>query len=410
MVGRGRGVWSLLLLVVQVGCPDEPVATGASDDTDSTGGLEDGAPDDSGSTGPPVADVPASPEHELDLPLDAVCWDRRSTYRVRSPAAYLFADFDGDGLLDLFESDLPYGSQSEKTVSLHVGIEGSLWVSEATLLLEDEAALFIELADIGGDDRPSIVASGSDWIEAYQVHDGSIARIDRVGAAGGPKRVFMDYSGDGRVDYVGVSETRVETFRGSGNGTFSRDEIHRPPAEEVFHSWGAVGVREESGIVVPIRSNGRTSAFALIEFGETGQVTAERRITGVGSQEYPGVFGDVDFDGGLELIAYQSGNDDTGLRIYSLGSDLRAWQPLPLASLSFGDVDGDGSEDVLWTRGMVTAVTPSFAAEGEVDWGDESSDPPRVVDVDGDGLGDLVRPFAHDDGSATIGVVFAGPC
>jgi hypothetical protein len=139
--------------------------------------------------------------------------------------------------------------------------------------------------------------------------------------------------------------------------------------------------------------------------GSPVEVWDERIAATVGNIEQPQAW-DVDGDGRLEIVA-NTPNDPLIVFTIEPGAD-PVWTPHPIWSgpqghgLGFGDLSGSGRGDIVLNHGWLEA--PPEGLDGEwtyhpdFDLGRTASVPILVVDVDGDGLTDLIVGNGHGYG------------
>ena len=139
--------------------------------------------------------------------------------------------------------------------------------------------------------------------------------------------------------------------------------------------------------------------------GDGDQRWVEHHIADTGPVEQPSAW-DVDGDGELELVPNTPGDP---LRVFSReGTTWREhllWGGAQGHGLGFGDLSGSGRGDFVMNHGWLEAPPDPYgsgAAEWtyhpEFDLGPTASVPILVVDVDGDGLSDLIVGNGHGYG------------
>jgi len=331
------------------------------------------------------------------------------------PAAVAVADLDGDGVLDVATAD-----SSGDMVSVLLG-DGTGGFTAASQFATGSAAGDIAVGDFNGDGKKDLVTANAaaDTVSVL-LGDGNGAFGPKTDFATGsrPWAVAVgDFNGDGKQDLVTADfgDGAVSVLLGTGSGAFlARTSVVTGPncngvAVGDFDADGHADLAvsfyeamEDSGAGVLLGDGaGHFSAM------QTYMTSLEPRALAVG---------DMDGDGVQDLVTAQ-GLEDTGEIGMFLGDGAGAFLPgtdvrtsRELFCVTLGDLDGDGSLDVLSAKGAAVIWLKGnghgglqkerdFAA-GARPWDVASAD------LNGDGRQDLVTANGADD---NIGVRLSGP-
>ncbi|KAL4797007.1 hypothetical protein BDV19DRAFT_387547 [Aspergillus venezuelensis] len=225
---------------------------------------------------------------------------------------------------------------------------------------------------------------------------------------------FGDIDGDGRVDYLVVdSDGSVTAYRNQAGS--SADEVIWQPLGKIAsgHGHDGAGVR-----FADVNGDGRDDYLWI---SEEGAVTAYLNqagdsaggpiwipqgeiATGVGASRGQVVFGDINGDGRADyLVVGETGDLEAWLNM-----DSAVWLPQgkvaagagSAAGVRIADIDGDGRADYLWLSetGPVTVFInakgpsgPIWLPQGEIAAGvGASRDSVVFADVNGDGRSDYL--------------------
>lgn len=228
-------------------------------------------------------------------------------------------------------------------------------------LIAAEAYESAGVFDVNGDGHPDIV-SGAFWYEGPEFktrhHIGGVKRYDEY--YDDFSTIPLDINGDGQMDFV----------TGGWWGNTLR--------------W---------------RENTKSGEWPEHIIAETGNVETTRAW-------------DVDGDGEVEIVPNTPGGP---LVVYKLqrdanGNGIGEFTKYPLYpaaqghGLGFGDVNGDGRGDFILNGGWLEApangdlLTGEWKFHPEFNLGGDASIPVLVVDVNGDGLNDLIVGRSHNYG------------
>ena len=289
------------------------------------------------------------------------------------------ADVDADGDLDVLANDAGYGMN----VCLNNG--------NATFAPATSFAITCNrfaLGDLDADGDLDLVAV------AYQAGTLSVALNDGQGVFTAQSAVLAtptafavvlgDVDGDGDLDVLTSNDTNgVRLFLNDGAGSLAPGPPVSVPGAVLGLALGdadndgdldlAVGYNDSNGDswLVTLANNGSGSLT-----GNGPRVAAGRRINQV-------LFGDVDHDADLDLVAINGNTDDVSVRLNDGAGHFAATLNIPVhnnpAYMALGDLDGDGDLDIAVVQagsgtnyidirlndGLALATTPaSFAAAG----------------------------------------------
>lgn len=246
-------------------------------------------------------------------------------YLARSSYAFAslgFADFDGDGVTDVFRAD------GEAWWWLSGGTGGWARLNASSARLETLA-----FGDFDGDGKADVFRpTGSEW----QVSYGGTRRWERLRAASDRlgSLAFGDFDGDGKTD---VFRATGSAWQVSYGGTSAWMQLN---ASSV--ALGSLGFADFDG-------DGRTDVlrtsggeWLVSNGGRTSWTRLNRSSVTLGAMR----FADVDGDGADDVIHF------SGSRWNVSYGGRTGWQTLAFRSereVAFHDFDGDGSADAFRT-------------------------------------------------------------
>lgn len=258
------------------------------------------------------------------------------------------ADMDGDGDLDIVALDF-----NEVSVILNQG--GGAFGAAQTFPVGVTFAQDLAVGDFTGDGIPDVAVDGATLINNG---DGTLGTPSVVAQSFFFDEVALgDFNGDGLLDYAQADNNgrEIEPFLNAGGGSFSA--IAPTPQLAFFADINDF-------VAVDLNGDGRADLAAAVDeafttdylavwlnngsgaFGPATQFTA-----GVNPQEIRS--GDIDGDGDIDLITYNTTSDDVSVFLNNGVGSFSLVQTVPFTGLSFfsdainlADYDADGDLDI----------------------------------------------------------------
>lgn len=295
-----------------------------------------------------------------------------------------FADFNGDGRLDLAVADhcrgvfvflaTPAGAWEMATKSLYASdLEPEDTVASMFLGAED-----LDAGDINGDGHVDLVVGASDQggISVY-LGDGTGRNWTRA-AAGLPQKGWAlrvqlaDMNGDNVLDIVAACDAGPRVFINEGKATFWETDGFPSPALKGIYTGIAVGDLNEDGHLDVAVANWFDGPEIYLQepdrlyWRKTDDVFPEMQGGAVGLD-----LGDIDSDGHLDLVVSGRLASDGGFvrGVFALhGNGCGAWRYVPNSGLpttglaattgvTLGDLNADGLLDVAACSGLIVETT-----------------------------------------------------
>jgi hypothetical protein len=303
-------------------------------------------------------------------------------------ASPVFADFDGDGAIDVT------GGTGWSEIAINYARSGLRFGGSQTVLT-DTPFIHPLTGDLNGDGRDDVVAITGRVIRAYLAgSDGMLAYggfVDTNASAG----ALADFNADGKLDLYLDSSGIVF---GKGDGTFSA------PGSNTGGSANHVVAADmnndgKTDIVVTYGGDTTGTVYTYLNDG-SGQLS-QGSYTPLPIAAYGAVAADFNRDGTNDLIVATEKYSDTG-ELYLL--DGRSPQsPVRIArgtgsSVAAADMDGDGLTDLVALTSPVDELlifggngNGTFRAPRRINVSDGSEDGAvTVADITGDGRADVV--------------------
>jgi FG-GAP-like repeat len=240
-----------------------------------------------------------------------------------------------------------------------------------------------------------------------------------------------DFNRDGRADVLlGSDSTFVVASFGTGQGEFAGtigSVVSSTPQSTRQHAIESADFDADGDLdVVVVERVGTTDQVQIILNAGNGAFVASGGAPVIGLANGPKHFaiGNVIGSAAPELIAIEPTKPIGILRVYSfspvsgLALAFTALLPATPRSVHAGDVDGDGLVDVIVDRDSGTPFQDvidvflnstgglSAVPAGTFGWNASLHDPSvAIIDVNQDGIGDVVGYGAGDPNSATFGTV-----
>jgi hypothetical protein len=324
-----------------------------------------------------------------------------------SPHQIAIADFDDDGVPDLAVAG---GFQ----VALLRGLGSGLFQPWSSFP-SGRGAMAIAALDLDGDGAADLVTAGDGLSIFLGAGDGTFEESPapdlNLGSA--PRLLAgADWNGDHHFDLVVgvVARDSVAVLLGRGDGSF-----HPPAIVTVGQGLQQIAVADLDGDGLPDLAGAALdeSAVKLLLGRGDGTFDPPRRIAADGPWDLAA--GDLDGDGRADLVTLGQGLPGAtpvdlwlGLGGATFAHSARLAAPIGTGQLAIGDVDGDGSRDVIASSSFA-GVTIFFDPAGPAPQSFAFAGGPwqtalSVADLDADGRDDLAL---LDSGA--IDVILARP-
>ena len=269
----------------------------------------------------------------------------------------VFADLNGDGLVDLLEAGTTSGYHSlNRYLNNGAGGFGPGVETRSSFYIAD---LAVGDVDNDGDIDYLLVDTNTDMVTVgYNDGRGTFGQTVRIPVGESPARVTLgDVDGDGDLDFITANggpsgNVRLSIGRNDGAGSFvvSTTTPMPSPTREV-----ALGDLDGDGDLDLVATQGNSTMLAVVRFNDgTGTFSGTDQLLFSGSGGGDVKLADADGDGDLDAFI-GAANRTSVMLAENNGSggfiNLRSILTLASSSsdLAVGDVDGDGDLDLLVT-------------------------------------------------------------
>jgi YD repeat-containing protein len=255
---------------------------------------------------------------------------------------------------------------------------------------------FFRFADINGDGRDDFITISYREVYAYLSEGNTFGSEKHTTLSNGGSNVYLfDVDDDGRADLVSVSGGRVYTNHSNGNGTFVVDSI---PSSLSGGQQVYIGDVNGDGLADIVTKNAYSQVYTHFSHGdgtfEDGKVWT--LSPGYNVEAFLSL-GDVNGDGLTDIVMFPSNNQ---MNIYTYLSNgdgtFKSGSMKNLYSQFYGiqivDVNGDGLGDLTWHL-FSTVYTCLSLGDGTYDTcvsKDVGIGNASFADINGDGYMDLV--------------------
>ncbi|MEM9382848.1 MAG: VCBS repeat-containing protein [Planctomycetota bacterium] len=291
-------------------------------------------------------------------------------------------DYDGDGDDDIFFTSQVYGPASG-SFALIESLGGGSFAAPVDIDASGPPAFALVTGDLDGDGDPDL-AVGQGW------NTTSWYRNDGAAPFAGPfplgntfnmgPRSITDLDGDGRPDVLMRSQSRIEWHANLGGGNFGPPRLIAVSSPDNYITGSeALDVDQDGDVDIvvggasPGDGNQQWSGTWLENLGGgtfSGRQPLPNFATGVYGTP---IFGDVDGDGIDDIVTASSNSRIEWSRNRSAGNGPVFDPPVEITNRASGtsdltaaDLDGDGIVDLLGAIGMPERPRKVYASFGDV--------------------------------------------
>jgi len=269
-----------------------------------------------------------------------------------------FADFDGDGLIDIVTAPGPEvnGSNLDWGIGIRLGRADGTFGPSSSYLEHCVGSWGISAGDLNGDGYPDIVTGvcGDGTFNVFiNKADGTGAMFPAVGVQfatelSGAAFPLRDFDNNGTLDLVLASHSAYY-LEGLGTGGFADPAAYSFSGDPSNHTWIAAGQFRMGGGLDFVVGDSTTDELNVYLGDGRGSFAAQSPFTGVGAT-YTLAVGDFDGDGLADIAT--GGSSSLALSIFLGLGDGTFSQPTTYSSAGAGavalvDLDRDGKAEAV---------------------------------------------------------------
>ena len=274
---------------------------------------------------------------------------------LSNPRNLVLADVNGDGAPDILTANVGSG-----TVSVRFNNGAGDFSTTNQDVLEGVVPRYVATGDVDGDGDLDLLCANGGSTVSVRLNDGTGTFTETrpdVAVSNDPvSMVLGDIDGDGDLDLVVANSTgnSLSVRLNDGTGVFDgRQELSVSQPRIV-----ALGDIDKDGDLDLLSTSNSTNSVRIHLNGgddtgsNTGLFTQDQDVA-VGSRPEGLAVGDVDGNGTLDILTANNGNSAVSVRLNNGTGSFSGGQEVitnsGLQSVAIGDVDGDGDLDLLAT-------------------------------------------------------------
>jgi flagellin len=253
------------------------------------------------------------------------------------------------------------------------------------------AADSVTSGDYNGDGKRDVIVLTSGAHLYLGNGDGTFRAASSIGSAGSSP-VSADINGDGRSDFAQIVGANIQVRLSNGDGSFAARNVSAPTAV----GFGFANLNGDDHLDIFARETSIDDEIFTYMGNGDGSFGASTAYL-VGDPRSVAA-GDINNDGDIDLVVGELGQ----MRIFeNSGTGSFTANPISTANgfVSLGDIDGDSDLDVVFSgpsAGISVRLgngNGTFQASNVV-INDSNGGSPRVVDLNADGYGDVMRTYS----------------
>lgn len=324
------------------------------------------------------------------------------------PSSVVLGDFDEDGDLDMVTANT-----NSDDLSVRLGNGDGTFAAASTYGAGNNPR-FVAVGDLNADGRLDLVtANYTDNNVGVRLGfgNGTFDNASHYSLGSGPFSVALgDLNGDGSLDIVTANQISedVSVYTGNGDGTFSADRTYSVGSDPYSI---ALGDLNGDGTLDFVTANKQSSTVS-VRLGDGYGAFGVENTYSVGTSPYSIALGYLNADSYLDIVTANAFDNNTSVLLgngngtFNTASNyLMGFGSIGPSAVALGDLNGDNYLDIVTANQLTNEVSVRFN-DGNGLFGSGSStnyamgDNPRSValgDLDGDGSLDIVITNANDD-------------